>query len=140
LHHFQFDIEQAVEKGLGVYAETKLKLEKALDHAHADLDVAEAALASLQQQLVIARLKLTEEDNDQNRGEVRCCEFGIKCGAERVSAYKQNSNKAILDWRVHMNLFKEKCKAQCIIENHFKQKEQKDREGWWLSFGLGLRH
>jgi hypothetical protein len=28
-----------------------------------------------------------------------------------------------------MNLFKEKCKAQRIIEDHFRQKEKEDREG-----------
>jgi hypothetical protein len=93
------------------------------------LDVAKAVLASLQQELVIAQLKVTEKDNDHNRGEVRCCDFAIKCAQERVSVQKQKSNKATLEWQVHMNLYREKYKAQCIIENYFRWKEKEDREG-----------
>jgi hypothetical protein len=88
LHHFRYNIEQGVEKRIAVYAERKLKLEEALEHAQAGVDVAAAILASLQEQLVTAQLKFTEDDNDQNRGEVRCCESGIKCAQKRLSCEK----------------------------------------------------
>jgi hypothetical protein len=84
----------------------------------------------LEEQLASAHQRLLEDpENDGNQGEFRCCQATVKIGQARLDVQRQKKQKALLEWRIHMNILQQKCRAQELVEHVFDSKDNADHNG-----------
>lgn len=112
VEEFRYDLESGIARRLGKCEERRKRLEQRLDHSRFESDLGMKTLESMRQELQLAEKRLTQEDNEKNQADVKCCGVGVKCAEDKLAVLENSSHVALVQWQAHCALTMKKYRAQ----------------------------
>ncbi|KAG0504609.1 hypothetical protein KC19_N010300 [Ceratodon purpureus] len=128
LRVFQPGIEEVVNNIIMNNKARGLELVTACNSSRSLVDIAKSTVDKMREDLKTAQSTATETDNDDTRGEVRCCAAGVKAAETKLMENQKELVKALRDYDEHVKIKEKQIDAQRVLEEHFRLWNDRDGE------------